>query len=404
MRAKRRQAFVSFISLLSMLGIALGVIVLITILSVVNGFDREIKKQLFGMIAPITISSYTGKIDHWQSLQQSLKSRDIITGVAPFASGQALLTNSNITQPAMVTGIIPSQEKSVSDLANKMVQGKLAALAPGQFGIVLGEGLAKQLQVGIGDNIILATPQGAYRATHMRANFHQFTVVGIFRAGGGGFGFDGKYAFIHLSDAQNVFRLGNAVSALHVNINDLYQAPQISHALQAELASSYYVHNWTELLGDFFENIRMTKTMMFFIFILIITVAVFNLICTLVLVVKNKQADIAILRTIGATPATILMIFVVQGTAIGLGGIALGIAGGVTLAWNIPAISTWIQHVFNVELISSKVYFVNYLPSELQWHDVWGICLIALILSFLATIYPAWNAARIVPAEALNNE
>ena len=283
-----------------------------------------------------------------------------------------------------------------------MVQGKLAALAPGQFGIVLGEGLATKLGVGIGDNLILAAPQGAYNATRMKANFQQFIVVGIFRAGGGGFGFDGKYAFIHLADAQSVFRLGSAISALHVNINDMYQAPQMSNALQTELAYNYIVRNWTELLGDFFENIRMTKTMMFFIFILIITVAVFNLICTLVLVVKNKQADIAILRTIGATPRTILLIFVVQGTAIGIGGVLLGVIGGVTLAWSIPTISTWIQHAFHVELISAKVYFVNYLPSSCNG-TMWGISLIALILSLLATLYPAWNAARVVPAEALNN-
>jgi lipoprotein-releasing system permease protein len=404
MRARKRGQFVSFISLLSMLGIALGVIVLITILSVVNGFDREIKKQLFGMIAPITISSYTNQIDDWKTLQRALQTSPDITGVAPFVSGQALLTNSNITQPAMITGILPEQEKQVSDLTNKMVQGKLAALAPNQFGIVLGEGLAKKLQVGIGDHIILATPQSSYASTHIKAGFHQFVVVGIFHAGGGGFGFDAKYAFIHLSDAQNVFHRGSGVSALHVNINDIYQAPQISNVLQTEFASSLRVNNWTELLGDFFENIRMTKTMMFFIFVLIITVAVFNLICTLVLVVKNKQGDIAILRTLGATPATILTIFVVQGAAIGLGGIALGIAGGVALAWNIPAISTWIQSTFHLELISANVYFVNYLPSELQWHDVWGISVIALVLSLLATLYPAWNAARVVPAEALNNE
>lgn len=404
MRAKRQHQFISFISLLSMLGIALGVIVLITILSVVNGFDREIKKQLFGMVAPITISSYTNQMDHWEATQQALRSEPDIKGVAPFISGQSLLTHGSVTKPVIVTGVIPSQEKHVSDLENKMVQGKLTALAPKQFGIVLGENLAKQLSAGIGDQVILATPQASHSITQVKATFHPFVVVGIFHAGGGGFGFDAKYAFIHLTDAQSVFHLGTAIHAFHVNIADIYQAPQISDALQSLLASSLRVNNWTELLGDFFENIRLTKTMMFFIFILIITVAVFNLICTLVLVVKNKQADIAILRTLGATPATILMIFIVQGTTIGLGGITMGMLCGIALAWNIPAISTWIQHSLHVELVSANVYFVNYLPSELQWHDVWGVCTIALILSLLATLYPAWQAARLEPAATLNNE
>jgi lipoprotein-releasing system permease protein len=403
LRARRRHQFVSFISLLSMLGIALGVIVLITVLSVVNGFDREIKKQVFGMVAPITISSYTGQIDDWRTLQKTLKNNFNFTGVAPFVSGQALLTNSNITEPAMVTGVIPEQEKQVTDLTSKMVQGSLAALLPHQFGIVLGEGLAKHLKVGIGDQLILTIPQHLHDASQIKTRFQQFTVVGIFHAGGGGFGFDAKYAFIHLQDAQKIFHMGSAISAMHINISDIYQAPQVGNLLQSQLEPSLRVNDWTEMLGDFFENIRMTKTMMFFIFILIITVAVFNLICTLVMVVKNKQADIAILRTLGATPQTILAIFVVQGAAIGIGGIFLGIVGGVTLSLNIPTLSVWLQQHFHLQLVSANVYFVNYLPSELQWQDVWSITGIALLLSLLATLYPAWNAARVIPAEALNN-
>lgn len=401
-RAKRRNHFISLISLISMLGIALGVIVLITVLSVLNGFDREIKKQVFSMISPITVNSYAGQITHWQELEKSLAAFPDVTGVAPFVTGQALLTIANLTQPAIVTGILPDEEKTISALPSKMVRGKLSNLTAGHFGIVLGEDLAKHLEVTLGDEITVATPTGNLASNTITPRFKKFTVVGLFRAGGGGFSFDAKFAFINLYDAQKLFGLeNNSVTALHININDLYAAPYIARALQNQLSPMFRAGNWTEQLGDFFENIRMTKTLMFFIFILIIAVAVFNLISTMMMAVKNKQTDIAILRTFGATPKMILAIFVVQGAAIGIGGTLLGVVGGILLAKNISAISIWIQHVLHTQLISSSVYFVNYLPSELQWSDVEIISLVALVLSLVATLYPAWSASRVEPAEAL---
>jgi lipoprotein-releasing system permease protein len=400
-RAKRRNQFISLISLISMLGIALGVVVLITILSVLNGFDREIKKQVFGMISPIVLGSYNGQISDWQALEKSVAHHPGITGIAPFISGQAMLTNSNVTEPAIVTGINPQQEKNVSALATQMIQGQLTNLKPGQFGIILGENLANHLNVKINDGVIVAIPKGSFTTTGITPSFKQFTVVGIFRAGGGGFGFDAKFAYIDLSDAQNLFGLGNAVSALHINVKDIYAAPRIARELEPQLSPTLRAGNWTEQLGDFFENIRTTKTMMFFIFILIIAVAVFNLISTMVMAVKNKQADIAILRTFGATPNMILTIFVVQGAAIGIGGTFLGVVFGMLLAWNISAISIWIQHVLHTQLISSSVYFVNYLPSELHMSDVIAISIVTLVLCLLATLYPAWTAAKTEPADAL---
>ncbi len=400
-RAKRRNQFISLISLISMLGIALGVIVLITVLSVLNGFDREIKKQVFGMISPITIGSFTGQLSDWQAIEKSLLNYTGITGIAPLISGQTLLTNANLTEPAIVTGILPTQEKTVSALSTQITQGQLTNLIPGRFGIILGENLANHLNVKVGDGIVVAVPKGSFMTNDITPRFKKFTVVGLFRAGGGGFGFDAKFAYIHLTDAQNLFELGNAVTALHVNVNDIYAAPKIARELERQLSPTLRAGNWTEQLGDFFENIRTTKTMMFFIFILIIAVAVFNLVSTMVMAVKNKQADIAILRTFGATPKMILTIFVVQGAVIGLGGTLLGIVGGILLAWNISALSIWIQQVLHMQLMSSSVYFVNYLPSELQWSDVGTISLVALILSLLATLYPAWTASRIEPAEAL---
>lgn len=403
-RAKRRHHLISLTSMISMLGITLGVIVLITVLSVLNGFDREIKKQIFGMIPPITISNFVGQIDHWQALENIIQTSPDITAVAPFATGQALLTNSNSTQPAIVTGIIPDKEKNVSALSDKMVQGHLSALEPGGFGIILGEDLAKHLGVTVGDDLTAATQQGAFSTSHVTPHFEKFTVLGIFRAGGGGLKFDTKLAFIHLHDAQKLYGLGSSITAFHANIKDIYMAPQIAQQLEEQLSPTARIGNWTEQLGDFMHNISLTKTMMFFIFILIIAVAVFNLVCTMVMVVKNKHSDIAILRTQGATPAMIMAIFVVQGATIGIGGIVMGIVGGVTLALNITGIVNEIQHFFHVQLVSSNVYFINYLPSELQWHDVWFISFIAFILSLLATLYPAWHASRIAPAEALRND
>lgn len=403
-RAKRNNQFISLISIISMLGIALGVTVLITILSVLNGFDREIKKQIFSMISPITISTNVGLLENWQELEKALETFPEITAIAPFVSGQGLLTHSNVTQPVILTGILPDKERKMTSLADKMIKGNIFTLIPSQFGIILGEDLAKRLSVSIGDNITIATPQGSGSITQITPHFKKFKVVGIFRAGGGSFSFDAKLAFIHLNDAQILFDLGSSVTALHLNMKDIYAAPEMVETLQNQLSEEARINDWTQQLGEFFENIRLTKTMMFFIFILIIAVAVFNLISTMVMVVKNKQSDIAILRTLGATPKTILAIFIVQGATIGIGGTLLGIVCGVTLAWNITAISNWIQHILHIQLVSSNVYFVNYLPSELQWPDVGLISMLAFTLSLLATLYPAWNASRLEPVETLRNE
>lgn len=404
-RAKRRNHFISLISLISMLGIALGVIVLITVLSVLNGFDREIKKQIFGMIPPITVSSYEGHVDHWQELEKMIKASPGVTAVAPFATGQALLTNADVTQPVIVTGIIPDEEKGISVLSDKMVQGKLSALKSGSFGIVIGTDLADRLGVKIGDDVTVVTQKGSFSSTSNITPINkQFIVTGTFRAGGGAMGFDTKLAFINLNDAQKLFQLGSSVTALHANIDDLYSAPRIAQELEQQFSPSVRVGNWTEQLGDFIENVSLTKTMMFFIFILIIAVAAFNLVCTMVMAVKNKQADIAILRTLGATPAMIMTIFIVHGAIIGIGGTILGVVCGIALSNNVTSIVNWIQQVSHLQLISSNVYFVNYLPSELQWPDVWLVSLIAFILSLIATLYPAWNAAKTEPVEALRDE
>lgn len=402
-RAKRRNHFISFISLMSIMGIALGVLVLITVLSVMNGFDREIKKRVFSLVPPITVSSIASKVINWQEAETILKKNPVVMNVAPFVSGQVLLTNDNVVQPAMLNGILPDEEKKMNALSDKMVQGKLTDLRPGQFDIVLGEDLANRLNAVVGDKITVMVPEVSVTPAGVVPRFKRFTVVGIFRVGGG-FGFDTSLGFLQLSDAQRLLQLGKAVTGLHVNVKNVYTAPKIAKEMSAQLGSNAYVTDWTDTFGPLFFSISMEKKMMFFILMLIIAVAVFNLVSTLVMVVNEKTADIAILRTYGATPSMILSIFVVQGAVIGIVGTLAGVVGGVALALNVTRLVAWIERVFHIQFISANVYFVDYLPSQLLWGDVWRIGLAALILSLLATIYPAWRASCTEPVEALRYE
>ncbi len=387
-----------------MLGIALGITVLITVLSVINGFDREIKKSIFSMMTPMTVSSDLGPIQHWGKIEQIIATTPGVIGVAPFISGQSLLQSESSTQPIMIIGIVPAKEKKVTTLSDKMIQGSLADLTAKKFGIILGENVAKHLGVMVGDTLTVVTSKTS-SSTTIHPRFNRFFVTGLFRSGGkGNFSYESRLAFINLSDAQTIFDFGPAVTALHANVNDIYTAPQISQQVADQLSPSIKVSNWTEQLGDFFENIKLTKTILFLILILIILVAIFNLIATLVMVVNQKQADIAILRTMGATPKMIMAIFIVEGAVIGIIGTVLGVVGGIVLASNITSVVNLIQSTFHIQLISANMYFVNYLPSELQWPDVWHISLIALMLSLLATLRPAWHAAKMEPVEALRCE
>lgn len=402
-RAKRRNHFISFISMMSMLGIALGVIVLITVLSVMNGFDREIKKRVFSMWPPLTVSSVSNYVNNWQDLGNILSEFPGITAVAPYVNGEAMLTNSGFVQPAMINGIDPQAEQKITEIGTKIVQGSLNDLKPGTFGIVLGEELANNLDVVVGDKVTAITPQVSMSIAGVMPRYKRFTVVGIFSAGNG-FGFDRNFAYINIVDAQKLLQLGSNVSGVHATIKNVYAAPMISNELAKTLTPSAKITNWTDQFGAFFHAVKLEKTMMFFILLLIIAVAVFNLVCTLVMVVNDKESDIAILRTFGATPKMIMSIFVVQGAIVGVFGTIIGIIGGVALAWNVTDIVNWIQHLFHVKFLSSSVYFVDYLPSQIQVADVVKISLASFILSLVATLYPAWRASRTEPVEALRYE
>ena len=401
MRAKKKNHFVSFISLSSMLGIGMGVMVLVTVLSVMNGFDDEIHKRFFGMAPEITVSGQDGKISNWQALEKQLKDTPGVKAIAPYVGGQGLLTHEGQVLPIVLTGVLPEQEQGVTHLKDKLLVGNMADLQ--HFGIILGRGLAVNLGVILGDKVTIMVPQASVTPAGMVPRFKRFTVTGIFSAGTG-FNFDTKLAFINLADAQKLMQLGDDITGLKMKLYDVYQAPAITEQLSSKLGEDYQVGNWTQQFGEFFQAVKMEKNMMFLILLLIIAVAAFNLVSSLVMVVNDKQAEIAILRTIGATPGTILWIFIVQGMMVGLVGTILGLLAGVLLASNATTIVNALQSLFDVHLLSSSIYFVDYLPSKIMWSDLWQICAMAILMSFIATIYPAWRASKTVIAEALHYE
>lgn len=400
-RAKKRNHFVSFISLSSMLGIGLGVMVLITVLSVMNGFDSEIHKRFFGMAPEITVSGKNGKISDWRALETRLKTTPGVKAIAPYVGGQGLLTREGQVLPIILTGVDPIQEQTVTHLKEKMLAGDLSDLK--NFGIILGRNLADNLGVFIGDKVTIMIPQATVTPAGMIPRFKRFTVVGVFSAGTG-FNFDAKLAFINLTDAQKLLQMGNDITGLKMKIDNIYKAPAMTDQLAAQLGEDYDVGNWTQQFGAFFQAVKMEKTMMFLILLLIIAVAAFNLVSSLVMVVNDKQAEIAILRTIGATPRKILWIFIVQGMMVGVIGTLIGLIGGLILASNATTIVNKLQSLFNTQILSSNVYFVDYLPSKILVSDLWQVCAVALFMSFLATIYPAWRASKTVIAEALHYE
>lgn len=401
-RAKRRNGFISFISLASMIGIALGVAVLITVLSVMNGFDIHIRQGIFSLAPQISMTGVENKLNNWQPLQQRLTTFPNIVATAPYVQGQGIFKNQDIVEPVVVMGIDPSQEIKLNELSQKMTVGNLNNLQTGKFGVVLGAELANSLGAVLGSKVILITPQMSVTPAGVTPRFKRFTVVGIFQAGNG-FGFDSRLAFIQLQDAQALFMMNNAISGIHAKLPDPYMAINVAQQLQIAFPNTL-VSNWTDEYGAFFKAIALEKTMMFLILLLIVAVAAFNLVSSLVMVVNDKQADIAILRTYGATPSFIMRIFIVQGMIVGLVGTLLGLIGGILLALNVTAIVNGIQNLFGVQLFQSSVYYITYLPSKLEAGDIIEIAIIAILLSLLATIYPAWRASRTQPAEALRYE
>ncbi|OEC34960.1 lipoprotein-releasing system permease protein [Pseudomonas cuatrocienegasensis] len=402
-RAKRRNHFVSFISLTSMIGLALGVLVMILVLSVMNGFDHEMRTRVLGMVPHATLESAT-PIDDWRSLGERALENPQVLAVAPFSQMQGLLTHEGTVQKVLINAVDPLEEPKVSIIGDFFQQGSLQALKPGDFGIVIGDKAATKLGVGIGDRITFVAPEVTVTPAGMFPRLKRFTVVGIFHVGAGEI--DGFMAMTHVQDlARLQRRQADQVQGIRLKFADLFQAPRTAWELAQSLGDdTYYARDWTRTHGNLYQAIRMEKAMIGLLLLLIVAVAAFNIISTLVMVVTDKKGDIAILRTLGATPRQIMAIFMVQGTVIGVVGTLIGAVLGCLAALNISAGIAALERALGIHFLNADVYFIDYLPSQLLLADVLMVCAAALLLSFLATLYPAWRAARTQPAEALRYE
>ena len=401
-RAKRRTEFISFISLASMLGTALGVTALITVLSVMNGFGEELRSRILSVAAHVTVTGLGNELTDWQSVQQQVAGNEEVLGSAPYVLAQGLLTQKGKSSGVMVRGILPAEESSVSSLGENMKGGKIERLAAGEYRIVLGQELAWSLGVWVGDKVTLMAPQASVTAAGILPRMKRFTVAGVFEAGM--YEYDSGLVMIHIADAQKLYRLGEKVTGLRLKLDEIDAAPLFSLELGKQLGALYRIRNWTQENVSFFRALKIERNVMFVILMLIVAVAAFNLVSTLVMVVTDKQADIAILRTLGMSPANIMTVFIYQGIIIGLIGTLLGLLGGIALAMNVSAIVSAIEGFFQVQFMPPDLYYISGFPSRLDWNDVAIIGALSFIMSVLATLYPAWRASRTQPAEALRYE
>lgn len=404
LRAKKRSGFMSFISMISMVGITIGVVVLILVLSVVNGFQKEIRGQLLN-IAPHAEIGYfqAGENETWRDLDKLVAGKPEVLATAPYVAGQALLASSGEVRGAQIRGVLPETESKVVDYGKDMIAGNFNDLKSDEFGIILGQGLAESIGAEMGGKITVITPEGNVTPAGVVPRLKQFNVVGIVKTGVDEA--DATLAITHLDDAQKLYRLGNDGVGLRLRLKDPQNAPEIMHKLiPLEMREKLWVRNWTDNNRSYFNAVEMEKRLLTLLLTCIIVVAVFNLVSSLVMAVTEKQSDIAILRTLGMSPRGIMQIFIVQGMVAGILGTFFGVVFGLLLAWKIGAIVAFIESQFGVSFVSSQVYFINYLPSDIQAPDVIGVAVISLILSFLATIYPSLSAASTQPAEALRYE
>jgi lipoprotein-releasing system permease protein len=404
LRAGHGNRFVSFISVISMVGVAIGVAVLIVVLSVMNGFEQELRGRILSLTSHATISSGAGGLADWQAAARRAQENPQIVATAPYIEEQVLMIAGDKSTGAIVTGVLPGEERKVSAIADRMHTGSFDALAPGEYGIVLGDELAGALGIALGDRVVVATPQPVITPVGVTARMRGFKVVGTFNSGY--YEYDRNLAYIHLADAARLYRMGGLVTGLRLKLEDMFLAPQVvrDFAMSMQDGALYYVDDWTRKHANFFRSIQLTKSVMFLILLLVVAVAAFNIISTLVMVVKEKQADIAILRTVGARPSSILAIFVIQGTVIGVIGTLAGVLLGVLISVNLETLVHGLEALLGTRFMDAKVYYMDDLPASVQWPDVLKICFTAFVLCGLSTLYPSWRAARTEPARALRHE
>jgi len=401
-RAKRRNHFISFISFLSMAGIALGVAALIVVLSVMNGFQKEVRARILGVVSHVQISGADGRLGDWRGAMEVAARQPHVVAAAPFVHAQGMLSHGPAVRGTVVRGVLPAAEERVADIGRHMRSGRLDALRPGEFGIVLGADLARALGALTGDRPALIAPQGLVTPAGVVPRLKQFTVVGVFEVG-----FqeaDAALALVHLEDAQKLYQLGESVSGVRLKLDDLFAARSVAREVARELGPDANAIDWTRTHANYFRAVEIEKRMIFILLTLIVAVAAFNIVSTLVMLVTDKHADIAILRTLGASPASIVQIFMIQGSLIGVIGTLAGVAGGVVLGLNVDTVVPAIESAFGFKFLAKDVYLIPDLPSEVRAPDVAVIALVSLALSFLATLYPSWRAARVNPAEALRYE
>ncbi|MDN4054309.1 lipoprotein-releasing ABC transporter permease subunit [Massilia sp. YIM B02763] len=396
-----RNSFISFISLISVSGIALGVAALIVVLSVMNGFQKEVTDRMLSVLAHIEVFDASGAMPDWRQAEQEARRNPAVRGAAPFVETQGLLVKDDTMKPAVIRGILPSKEHEVSSVAKQIRQGSIESLQPGRFNIVLGYALARSLGVGIGDKVNMLLAQGTMTPAGLVPRSRLFTVSGIFEAGH--YEFDSSMAFVDIEDAQRMVRQ-QSPSGLRLRIADMHQAPQVAQQLKASMPGDLVVRDWSKLNANWFAAVQTEKRMMFIILTLIIAVAAFNLVSTLVMTVTDKQADIAILRTLGASPPSIMKIFMVQGALVGIIGTVVGVALGVLVALNIDVIVPFIEHLLGIQFLSKDIYLISEIPSDMRWPDVIKIGGVSVLLAFVATIYPSFTASRVKPAQALRYE
>jgi lipoprotein-releasing system permease protein len=397
-----RNRFISFIALISMAGIALGVAALIVVLSVMNGFQKELRARILGVASHVQISGADSRLADWPRLAEIAEKRPRVVAAAPFINAQGMLSFDANVRGTIVRGIVPKLEDGVADIGKHMIAGSLDKLVPGEFNIVLGSELSRALRAYPGDRITLIAPQGLVTPAGIVPRLKQFRVVGVFEVGM--FEYDSGLALIALEDAQRLYQYGDQVSGVRLKLDDLFAAQEVARDLVNSVGRDLYVSDWTRSHANFFRAVQIEKNVMFIILLLIVAVAAFNIVSTLVMAVTDKQPDIAILRTLGASPASIMKIFMVQGALIGVIGTFIGVAGGVLLAYNIDVVVPFLERVLNLKFLSPQIYYISELPSDPQQRDILVIAGVSLVLSLLATIYPSWRASRVRPAEALRYE